>query len=151
MDETWRWFGPEDIVSIDDIAQAGANGIVTSLHHIRPGEVWTKNEIDKRHKEISIFKNGSASKRKWRVVESLPVSEEVKKQSGNWQCHIENYIKSMQNIAESGVFTICYNFMPILDWTRTDLSWRLSNGARCLRFDLIDFLIFDVYLSLIHI
>jgi len=146
MDETWRWFGPEDIVSIDDIAQAGANGIVTSLHHIRPGEVWTKNEIDKRHKEISIFKNGSASKRKWRVVESLPVSEEVKKQSGNWQCHIENYIKSMQNIAESGVFTICYNFMPILDWTRTDLSWRLSNGARCLRFDLIDFLIFDVYI-----
>ena len=146
MDETWRWFGPEDIVRIDDIAQAGANGIVTSLHHIRPGEVWTKNEIDKRHKEISIFKNGSASKRKWRVVESLPVSEEVKKQSGNWQCHIENYIKSMQNIAESGVFTICYNFMPILDWTRTDLSWRLSNGARCLRFDLIDFLIFDVYI-----
>ena len=98
MDETWRWFGPEDIVSIDDIAQAGANGIVTSLHHIRPGEVWTKNEIDKRHKEISIFKNGSASKRKWRVVESLPVSEEIK-QSGNWQCHIDNYIKSMQNIA----------------------------------------------------
>ena len=146
MDETWRWFGPEDIVSIDDIAQAGANGIVTSLHHIRPGEIWTKNEIDKRHKEISIFKNGSASIRKWRVVESLPVSEEVKKQSGNWQCHIENYIKSMQNIAESGVFTICYNFMPILDWTRTDLSWRLSNGARCLRFDLIDFLIFDVYI-----
>ena len=94
--------------------------------------------------EISIFKNGSASKRKWRVVESLPVCEEVKKQSGNWQCHNENNIKSMQNIAESGVFTICYNFMPILDWTRTDLSWRLSNGARCLRFDLID-------LSLIHI
>ena len=78
MDETWRWFGPEDIVSIDDIAQAGANGIVTSLHHIRPGEVWTKNEIDKRHKEISIFKNGSASKRKWRVVESLPVVRKLK-------------------------------------------------------------------------
>ena len=146
MEETWRWFGPEDTVSIDDIAQAGASGIVTALHHIRPGQIWQRDEIDKRHKEISIFKDGSPSKLVWRVVESLPVSEEIKQQSGDWQRHIANYAKSMENIASSGVSIICYNFMPILDWTRTDLAWQLSNGSRCMRFDLIDFVIFDVYL-----
>ena len=146
MEETWRWFGPEDTVSIDDIAQAGASGIVTALHHIRPGQIWPRDEIDKRHKEISIFEDGSPSKLVWRVVESLPVSEEIKQQSGDWHSHIANYVKSMENIASSGVSIICYNFMPILDWTRTDLAWQLSNGSRCMRFDLIDFIIFDVYL-----
>ncbi len=146
MEETWRWFGPQDTVSIDDIAQAGATGVVSALHHIRPGHIWPQDEIDKRHKEISFFKNGMASQLSWRVVESLPVSEDIKQQSGNWQCHIKNFIVSMENIAASGVSIICYNFMPVLDWTRTELAWPLSNGARCMRFDLTDFVIFDVHI-----
>ena len=146
MQETWRWFGPNDNVSIDDIAQAGASGIVTALHHIPPGHIWKRDEIEKRHKEISVFKNGSPSNLKWRVVESLPVSEEIKQQSGNWHRHIANYIESLENIADSGVSIICYNFMPILDWTRTDLAWQLNNGSRCMRFDLTDFVVFDLHI-----
>ena len=95
MEETWRWFGPKDLVSTNDIAQAGASGIVTALYHIRPGEIWKKEELDKRIKEISVFSDGSMSKLKWRVVESLPVSEDIKRQSGDWRCQISNYLESI--------------------------------------------------------
>jgi mannonate dehydratase len=146
MRETWRWFGPQDLVSIADVAQAGASGIVSALHHIPTGDVWSLAEIKKRQKEIATFKCGSPSGLDWSVVESLPVSENIKKQTGDWRTHITNYCESMANIAEAGISVICYNFMPILDWTRTDLAWQVSNGATCMRFDLVDFVVFDIHI-----
>jgi mannonate dehydratase len=146
MKQTWRWFGPKDIVSIDAVAQAGAEGIVSALHHVLPGEVWTHAEIEQRKVEIATMPDGSASGLDWAVVESLPVSEDIKKQQGNWRAHIEAYRQSMRNLAEAGIEVICYNFMPVLDWTRTDLAWRLPNGGTCMRFDLIDFAAFDLHI-----
>lgn len=142
---TWRWFGPQDIVSLEDIAQAGASGVVTALHHIPTGEVWSAAEIEQRRQEISVFADGRPSGLVWSVVESLPVSEDIKKRSGDWQRHIDNYRESMTHIAAAGISVICYNFMPVLDWTRTDLAWCLPNGANCMRFDLIDFAVFDIF------
>jgi len=144
MKQTWRWFGPKDIVSIDDVTQAGAEGIVSALHHIAPGAVWSPEDITKRQSEIATMKDGSPSGLDWSVVESLPVSEEIKKQKGNWRAHIDAYRQSMRNLADAGVDVICYNFMPVLDWTRTDLAWRLPSGATCMRFDLTDFATFDL-------
>lgn len=146
MQETWRWFGPQDLVSIDDVAQSGASGVVTALHHIAAGEIWETKEILKRQAEIAVFADGSPSGLVWSVVESLPVSEDIKKRSGNWKEHIENYRRSMENLASCGLEVICYNFMPVLDWTRTDLAWRTLTGATCMRFDLIDFAVFDLYI-----
>ena len=146
MRETWRWFGPKDTVSLYEIAQAGASGIVTALHHVPTGEVWTVTEINQRKDEISKFDDGSPSLLNWSVVESLPVSEDIKRQSGNWREHIKNYTHSMANLSAAGISDICYNFMPILDWTRTDLAWRLPNGAKCMRFDLADFAAFDLHI-----
>lgn len=146
MKQTWRWFGPKDLVSIDDTLQAGAEGIVSALHHIPTGEVWTLDEIAKRQREISIRKDGSPSEIAWEVVESLPISEDIKKQTGDWKRHIENWKASMKNLRKSGIEVICYNFMPVLDWTRTDLAWRRPNGATCMRFDLTDFAAFDLYI-----
>jgi mannonate dehydratase len=146
MQETWRWFGPRDLVSIDDVAQSGACGVVTALHHIAAGEIWETNEILKRQAEIAVFTDGSPSGLVWSVVESLPVSEDIKKRSGNWKEHIENYRRSMENLASCGLEVICYNFMPVLDWTRTDLAWRTRTGATCMRFDLIDFAVFDLHI-----
>ena len=146
MQETWRWFGPQDLVSIDDVAQSGASGIVTALHHIAAGEIWETKEILKRQAEIAVFADGSPSSLVWSVVESLPVSEDIKKRSGNWKEHIENYRRSMENLASCGLEVICYNFMPVLDWTRTDLAWRTRTGATCMRFDLIDFAVFDLHI-----
>lgn len=145
MKQTWRWFGEHDVVALEDIEQAGATGIVTALHHIDNGEVWSIDEIQKRKAQISTCKSGESTNLSWDVVESLPVSEEIKKQDGNWREHIENYKTSLENLASCGLEVICYNFMPILDWTRTDLSWRLANGATCMRFDYIDFAAFDVF------
>jgi len=144
MKQTWRWFGPKDIVSIDDVTQAGAEGIVSALHHIAPGVVWSLEDIAKRQSEIATMEDGSPSGLDWSVVESLPVSEEIKKQKGNWRAHIDAYRQSMRNLADAGVDVICYNFMPVLDWTRTDLAWRLPSGATCMRFDLTDFATFDL-------
>lgn len=144
MKQTWRWFGPHDLVSIDDICQAGAHGVVSALHHIPSDAVWTPDEIAKRHSEIATMKDGSASGLTWDVVESLPVSESIKRQVGPWRDHIEAYKQSLRNLADSGISIVCYNFMPILDWTRTHLNWRLSNGATCMRFDLVDFVAFDL-------
>lgn len=146
MKETWRWFGPMDLVSIDDILQAGAAGVVSALHHVPAGAAWTTAEISKRQAEIAKTGDGSPSGLRWEVVESLPVSEEIKKQTGAWRDHISAYKESLHALAEAGLEVICYNFMPVLDWTRTDLAWRLSNGATCMRFDLTVFAAFDLYI-----
>ncbi|OSQ35955.1 mannonate dehydratase [Thalassospira mesophila] len=146
MKQTWRWFGPRDLVSIDDICQAGAQGVVSALHHIPSGAVWTPAEITKRQAEIATMKDGTASGLKWDVVESLPVSEAIKKQEGPWRDHIETYKQSLRHLAAAGIDIVCYNFMPVLDWTRTHLNWRLPNGATCMRFDLTDFVAFDRYI-----
>lgn len=146
MRQTWRWFGPKDLTSIDDITQAGAVGVVSALHHVPNGLVWTPEEIAKRHGEIATRKDGSASGLTWDVVESLPVSEDVKKQKGDWREHIANYKVSMKHLADSGIETICYNFMPVLDWTRTDLRWTVKHGGSCMRFDINDFAAFDIHI-----
>jgi mannonate dehydratase len=144
--QTWRWFGPTDLTSIDDITQVGAQGVVSALHHVPNGVVWTKEEIAKRHTQIATRKDGSASGLTWDVVESLPVTEDMKKQKGDWREHIANYKISMRNLADSGIETICYNFMPVLDWTRTDLRWQVAHGGSCMRFDIADFAAFDIHI-----
>ena len=146
MRQTWRWFGPKDLTSIDDITQAGAAGVVSALHHVPNGVVWTPEEIARRHTEIATRKDGTASGLTWDVVESLPVSEDIKKQKGNWREHIANYKISLKHLADSGIETICYNFMPVLDWTRTDLRWTVPNGGSCMRFDINDFAAFDIHI-----
>lgn len=146
MKQTWRWFGPEDLVSIDSAAQAGAEGIVSAIHHVPAGAVWTPGEIAQRQHEIGTLADGSPSGLAWDVVESLPVSEDIKKQQGDWRDHIAAYIESLRNLAAAGLDVICYNFMPVLDWTRTDLAWRRPNGATCMRFDLTDFAAFDLHI-----
>ena len=146
MKQTWRWFGPHDHVSIDDMMQAGVEGVVTALHHVPSGEVWTPGEIAKRQEAIGRMKDGHASGLRWDVVESLPVSEDIKKQKANWCEHIGNYKISLENLAAAGIEVICYNFMPVLDWTRTQLHWRLPNGATCMRYDFVDFAAFDMFM-----
>ena len=144
--QTWRWFGPKDLASIDDVVQAGAEGIVSALHHVPNGVVWTPEEIAKRQREIATRKNGSPSGIAWDVIESLPVSEDIKKQKGDWRAHIANYKISMENVARAGLHVICYNFMPVLDWTRTNLRYEVASGASCMRFDINDFAVFDIHL-----
>lgn len=145
MRQTWRWFGPKDLVSIDDIRQAGAEGVVSALHHVPNGAVWEPAEISKRQREVAAMSDGGPSDITWEVVESLPVSEDIKKQKGAWREHIANYRASLRNLAAAGVEVVCYNFMPVLDWTRTDLVWRLPHGGTCMRFDLADFAAFDIH------
>lgn len=146
MRQTWRWFGPKDLTSIDDITQAGAVGVVSALHHVPNGVVWTPEEIAKRQREIATRRDGTPSGLTWDVVESLPVSEAVKKQKGDWRTHIENYKISMRHLSEAGIETICYNFMPVLDWTRTNLRWTVAHGGSCMRFDINDFAAFDIHI-----
>lgn len=146
MRQTWRWFGPRDLTSIDDMRQAGVEGVVSALHHVPTGAVWTLDEIEKRQDEIGRMKDGSPSGLAWEVVESLPVSEDIKKQKGDWRGHVSNYKQSLENLAARGLQTICYNFMPVLDWTRTDLAYKVDHGGTCMRFDLIDFAAFDIHI-----
>jgi mannonate dehydratase len=133
------------LCSIDDITQVGAEGVVSALHHIPNGVVWSPEEIAKRYAEIATRKDGTPSGLTWDVVESLPVSEDIKKQKNDWRQHIENYKISMRHLADSGMEVICYNFMPVLDWTRTDLRWTVPNGGSCMRFDISDFAAFDIH------
>lgn len=146
MKQTWRWFGPADTVSTDEIAQAGATGVVSALHHVPNGKVWTPTDIETRKAEIAHRQDGAPSGLTWDVVESLPVSEDIKKQDGDWRDHIAAYKTSLRNLAEAGLQTICYNFMPVLDWTRTDLAYVTPTGSTAMRFDLIDFAAFDIFI-----
>lgn len=146
MQQTWRWFGPKDSVSIDDMRQAGVEGVVSALHHLPPGALWSADEIARRQSDISRMKDGTPSGLQWDVVESLPVSEDIKRQTGEWKADIAAYKDSLTNLAAAGIEVVCYNFMPVLDWTRTDLNYRLANGATCMRFDMIDFAAFDIYI-----
>jgi mannonate dehydratase len=140
MRQTWRWFGPVDRVSVRDARQAGAEGLVSALHHIPTGEVWTVEEIRKRQDEA--LAGGLA----WEVGESIPISEAVKTGGAEASRHVANWRESLENLAACGIKTICYNFMPVLDWTRTELRWETESGARAMRFDLVDFAAFDLFI-----
>ena len=139
MQETWRWFGPDDPVSLMKARQAGATGIVTALHHMNQGQVWSVEEIEKRKAEVE------AAGLTWSVVESIGVGEEIKTRTGNYREKIDNYKQSIRNVARSGIKTICYNFMVITDWSRTNLMYKLPNGSFALRYDRLDFAAYDLF------
>ena len=139
MEETWRWFGPDDSVSLAQIKQAGATGVVTALDHIATGSAWPLEDIQERKALLAQHDLN------WSVVESVPVHNDIKTRSGSYKTYIENYQQSLQNLGTAGINRVCYNFMPVVDWTRTNLSYELDTSAQALRFEMTDFVAYDVH------
>ncbi len=144
MKQAWRWFGPKDPVTLNHVRQAGATDIVSALHHLAPGEAWTRSEVEQYRDRIETTPPGRSPLR-WSVIESIPVPDDVKREGRNARRSIEVWIASLEAAAAAGLRTICYNFMPVLDWTRTDLDWPLPTGATALRFDQDRFAAFDLH------
>lgn len=146
MRQTWRWFGPADTVGIDGMLQAGVQGVVSALHDVPSGVLWQPEAIAERQRAIRTRACGSASGLEWEVVESLPVPDDLKRGGGEWRAQLTAWKGSLENLAGAGIGTVCYNFMPVLDWTRTDLAFRLPHGGTAMRFDAVDFAAFDLFL-----